>query len=169
MPLAQNFVVVEPNRHAIKTFDCGKPDMDRFLVRFAVKHTKLGISRTWVLPVLGEQRQPVAAYYTLAASTVEREDIPFEKSLPTYPVPVVLLARLAVDRRFQGLRLGEKTLITALRKSVELTDNGLPAVGVILDVLDEDALEFYQCFKIFEPFTTDPMRLFVPLSVVRQI
>ncbi|PUD99108.1 MAG: GNAT family N-acetyltransferase [Candidatus Sedimenticola endophacoides] len=173
MALADAFVAVDKAQHDLKRFNCGKPDMDQFLARFAVKNDLLGISRTWVLPVTeGDdplKKAPVAAYYTLASSTVTREEIPTDKTLPGYPVPVVLLARLAVDEQFKGQRLGEKTLITALRKAVELTDAGLPALGLILDVLDEDALGFYQHYEIFEPFTDDPMRLFAPMAVIKQI
>ncbi|MDX2505867.1 MAG: hypothetical protein QNL62_15520 [Gammaproteobacteria bacterium] len=82
---------------------------------------------------------------------------------------MVLLAKLAVDIKYQGQRLGEKTLITSLRKSVELTDNGLPAVGLVLDILDEDALHFYQRYDMFIPFTNNPMRLFVPMQVLRKL
>lgn len=98
-----------------------------------------------------------------------RDEISTDNSLPGYPVPMVLLARLAVDEQFKGQRLGEKTLITALRKSVALTDTGLPALGVILDVPDEDALGFYQHYEMFEPFTDDPMRLFVSMHRLRKI
>ena len=144
-----------------------------FLARFAVKNMRLGLSRTWVLPVVAEDPQPkksqIAAYYSLASSTVMKEEIPSDKNLPGYPVPVVLLARLAVDEQCKEQRLGEKSLITALRKSVELTNSGLPALGVILDVLDEDALGFYKRYKMFEPFTDNPMRLFVPMHILRQI
>jgi hypothetical protein len=76
---------------------------------------------------------------------------------------------LAVDQRFQGQRIGEKTLISAHRHSVTLTERGLPAMGLILDVLDEDALAFYQRFELFQPLTDDPMRLFVPMQVAEQI
>ena len=62
---------------------------------------------------------------------------------------MVLLTKLAVDKQFKEQRLGEKTLITALRKSLELTDTGLPALGVILDVSDADALGFYQHHEMF--------------------
>ena len=95
-----------------------------------------------------------------------REEIPTDTRLPGYPVPVVLLARLAVDHRFQGQRLGEKTLVSALRHSITLTERGLPAIGLILDVLDEDALTFYQRFDLFQPFTDDPMRLFLPMNIL---
>lgn len=172
MALRQVFVPVDHTRHNLKGFRCGKPGMDEFLARFAIKNRKLGLCSTWVLPA-DENPQPqkatIAAYFTLASSTVTREEIPTDKTLPGYPVPVVLLARLAVDERFKGRRLGEKTLITALRKSVELTERGLPTLGLILDVLDEDALGFYRRYEMFEPFTDDPMRLFVSMHILKQI
>ena len=146
--------------------------MNSYLARFAAKNMGLKLSMTWVLPgdelVMGKKTR-IAAYYTLASCTVSREEIPTDERLPGYPVPVVLLARLAVDHRFQGQRLGEKALVSALRHSVTLTERGLPAMGLILDVLDEDALAFYQRFDLFQPFTYDPMRLFVPMKVVEQI
>lgn len=172
MELAQEFTPLNPTHHNVKHFCCGKPPMDDFLRRNAAKHMKLGVSNTWVLPVL-EEPQPekprIAAYYTLTPNTVQREEIPYNRSLPRYPVPVVLLARLAVDEEFAKKGLGEKTLVTALRKSVELTDAGAAAVGVIVDVLDEDALKFYQEYEIFDPFTDDPMRLFAPMHTLRQL
>lgn len=172
MAFSAEFVPVDHTRHDLKTFRCGKSGMDSFLSRFAVKHRKLGISSTWVLTVTNDtepQKAQIAAYFTLSSSTVTRKDIPFDKSLPNYPVPVVLLARLAVNQQFQGMRLGEKTLITALRKSIVLTESGLPALGLILDVLDQDAMKFYQRYEMFDSFTDDPMRLFVPMSVLRKI
>ena len=173
MALLHEFILVDHTQHDLKTFNCGKPDMDMFLTRFAVKNMRLGLSRTWVLPVVADDRQSqkeqIAAYYSLASSTVRKEEIPYDKNLPSYPVPVVLLARLAVDEQFKEQRLGEKTLITALRKSVELTDSGLPALGVILDVLDTDARGFYQHYEMFEPFTDNPMRLFAAMHTLRKI
>lgn len=81
----------------------------------------------------------------------------------------MLLAQLAIDRRYQGQGVDEKTLITALRKSIDLTCSGLPALGVILDVLDDDAPSFYRHYEIFEPFTDNPTRLFAPMPVLLQI
>lgn len=147
------------------------PGMNVFLSRFAIKKSKLGLSQTWVLSENQhfQKKSPIAAYFTLASSTVSRDDIPSKSNFPAYPVPVVLLARLAVDKNYQRMRLGEKTLITALRKSVELTDGGLPAVGLILEVLDEDALKFYQHYDILQPFTNDSMRLFIAMNILRQL
>jgi hypothetical protein len=81
----------------------------------------------------------------------------------------VLLARLEVNRCFQKQGLGEKSLIGALRQSVYLTDKGLPALGVVLDVLDQDALSFYQQFEVFQAFTDNLMRLFVAMLVIRKL
>ncbi len=169
MALAQAFVFADPLAHNLKAFDCGKPVMNEFLARFAVKNMQLGLSSTWVLADDEQEKATVAAYYTLASATVFRDEIPFDHGLPGYPVPVVLLARLAIDKQYQGQRIGEKTLVTALRKSVELTNTGLPTLGLVLDVLDDDALGFYQRYEIFEPFTDDPMRLFAPMQVLAKI
>jgi len=145
--------------------------MNLFLSRFAIKHAKLGLSRTLVLPEdsTSLENRPIAAYYTLAASTLFKQEIPTEQGLPGYPLPVALLARLAVDLNHQGKGLGEKSLIFALRHAVRLCDEGLPAYGLILDVLDEEALKFYQRFDFFHCLTEDPMKLFVPMSVLRKI
>ena len=116
-----------------------------------------------------DSKVPVVAYFTLTTGTVSREEIPFDKSLPRHPVPVVLLLKPATDHRYQGQGIGENTLIGALRKSVELTNSGLPALGTILDVLDEEALSFYQRYETFEPFTEDPMWLSAPMTVLQQI
>lgn len=171
MKLCQSFVPVDNTTHLVKTFDCGKPDMNLFLSRFAVKHAQLGLSRTFVLPVDAPEsnKAQIAAYYTLAVSTVSRQSLPVKQTLPSYPIPVALLARLAVDVHFQGNRLGEKSLVYALRHAVRLCDEGLPALGLVLDVLDREALGFYQRFDFFHVFTTDPMRLFVPMTVLRKI
>lgn len=167
------FELLDIQRHDVKSFDCGNPDMNLFLSRYADKNRKLGISSTWVLPVSHPSetatKAAIRGYYTLAYSTVAREQIPIDKSLPAYPVPVILLARLAVNRSFQRQNLGKKTLVTALRQCVVLTDHSLPVLGVVIDVLDDEALSFYQKFQLFQPFTNNPMRLFVPMNVLRQI
>lgn len=171
MKLCQSFVSLDKSKHLIKDFDCGKPDMNQFISRFAVKHAELGLSRTLVLPLdeSKENAAAIVAYYTLAFSTISREKIPRAPSLPRYPLLVVLLARLAVDIDYQKRNLGKKTLIYALRHAVRLCDKGLPAYGLIVDVLDDEALKFYQKFNLFHSLTDEPMRLFVPMSLLQKI
>jgi hypothetical protein len=177
LAVPQEFLALNHTQFDIKAFDCGKPKMNEFFARFAAKHMDKGLSSTWVLPAHFPEdgkKTAVAAYYTLASSTIEREDIPegaINGSLPRYPIPVVMLARMAIDNRYQGKGYGKKALVSALRHSVQLTTapNGLPAIGLILDILDDDAKGFYDKFEIFHPFTDNPMRLFAPMNVLRQI
>lgn len=171
MPLENRFVGLDPALHDVKGFDCGKNALNNFLGRFAAKHARLGISSTWVLTETSDTgKAPIAAFFTLAGHTVTRGDIPTQKrSLPHFQLPVVLIAQLAVSRSHTGQGLGEKTLVTALRKAVELADAGLPAIGIVLDVRDEDALGFYRHFGAFESFSDNPMRLFMPMKVARQL
>ena len=173
MALQSDFVGVDYALQDVRRFRCGKPQMDTFLIRYAQKNAELGISKTWVLldQDKGEKKKlPIAAYYTLAVGTVTRETIPIEHTeLPSYPVPVTLLARLAVSKDYQQSGLGGKTLITALRQAVILKDRGLPSIGVVLDVLDQDALNFYNHFQVFHCFSDNPMRLFLPMRVIQQL
>lgn len=170
MAFRQTIERLDKSRHNIKAFDCGKPAMNQFLHRFAAKHAELGLSGTWVLVEdIEAEKLPVAAYYTLSSATVGKASLPVKQSLPHYPIPVVLLARLAIGQKYQGKGLGAKVLVSALRHSVQLMEQGLPAFGLILDVLDEDALDFYQCFDFFEPFSDDPMRLFIDMESLRQV
>ncbi len=173
MAFATQFELLDPKVHANKMFDCGHDEMNRFLKRYADKNRKLGLSSTWVLPETvenkNEQKMKLGAYYTLASATVKQDIIPYDKKLPAYPVPVVLLARMAVDKRYQKQGLGKKTLVTALRKALELTEKGLPALGVVLDVLDDDAWSFYQRFDTFQTFDDDPMRLFISMQLIKQL
>lgn len=172
MALQQAFLLVDNDSQDLKRFRCGKSPMDFFLARHAARNSALGLSATWVL--LDDDRRerkkyPVAAYYTLAGGTVTRETLPTNQALPPYPVPVTLLARLAVSKEYQGRGIGEKTLVTALRQAVFLRDKGLPSFGVVLDVLDENALKFYQRFELFLPISKNPMRLFVPMQAIQTL
>lgn len=175
MALAQEFVLADSALHHLTGFDCGRDGMNTYLANHAVKNARLGLSRTWVLTVQPDARRDtgklsVAAYYTLAASSILRQILPASaKSLPNYPVPVTLIARLAISTSFQRQGLGSKTLVAACRKARELSDLGLQAYGVILDVLDDDAMLFYQHFGFFHVLTETPRRLFIPMSVLRQL
>ena len=171
MALLAAFVQADARLHDLKSFDCGKASLNEYLRRYAIRNSELGLSRTWVLPEQSLQpKAPVAAYFTLASSTVLRADLPATvSSLPAYPVPVVILARLGVSLTHQGQQLGAKTLVQALRTARELSERGLPAFGVVLDVLDDDALQFYQHMGMFSPLTDQPKRLFIAMDTIRQL
>ncbi len=171
MLLQDSFVDVNKSKHLLRDFDCGKLSMNQFLSRFSYKHNRLGLSKTMVLTSAeNKEKQTVVAYYTLAASSIDKGLLPVTQSLPKYPIPVIVLARLAVDKKFQKQRLGEKTLVSALKHAVHLSDNGLPMYGVILDVLDDEAMSFYQQFDFFSLSNNEDSRqLFVALQTLRQL
>ncbi|MEX0738980.1 MAG: GNAT family N-acetyltransferase [Pseudohongiella sp.] len=169
-----DFTPLDPRIINTRTFDCGKDAINIYLRRFAAKNMALNLNRTYVLPappVGTASKSSVVAYYTLALQTLQRQEMPDPTRLPRYPLPVILLAQLGVDRRFQGQGLGAKTLISALRHAYRVaakTDN-MPALGVILDVLDKDALRFYESYEFFAPLTDQPMRLFCPMAALANL
>ncbi len=168
MPTAE-FLPLNPKTVDVKSFDCGKAAINTYLRRYAAKNMALNLNRTFILPFTREESSKkfrVATYYTLAYQTLMREELPDPTRLLRYPVPVILLAQLGIDQRFQRQGLGSKTLVHALRKAYKIACNplGIPATGVVLDVLDQDALCFYQSFNFFLPLTDNPLKLFVPIT-----
>lgn len=173
MPAAE-FLPLDPSAVNVKSFDCGKDAVNTYLRRYAAKNMALNLNRTFVLPYAPDEsvrKLHVAAYYTLAHQTLAREELPEPSRLPRYPVPVILLAQLGIDRQFQGQGLGAKTLVWALRHAYQIASNpdGIPAMGVVLDVLDQNALTFYQSFEFFLSLTDSPMRLFIPMAALKTL
>jgi GNAT superfamily N-acetyltransferase len=173
MPTVE-FLPLDPRAINVKTFDCGKEAINVYLRRYAAKNMALNLNRTFVLPFTtgdSSAKRQVAAYYTLAHQTLVREALPDPARLPRYPVPVILLAQLGIDQRFHRQGLGAKTLVHALRHAYQIASHpkGLPAMGVVLDVLDNDALSFYQSFDFFLPLTANPMKLFVPMASLQTL
>lgn len=177
MKVPQEFVPLSTAAFDVKAFDCGKPNMNEFLARHAAKHMGKNLSMTWVLPAefsKNGEKTEVAAYYTLATSTIAKADVRGDAklgSLPGYPVPVVMLARLAVSIDYQGKGYGQRVLVSALRHAVKMTapPHHLPVIAVVLDILDEDARGFYDNFDMFLELCANPMKLFVPMNALRQL
>jgi GNAT superfamily N-acetyltransferase len=150
--------------HLRESFDCGKPSLNDFLHALVSQYEKRNLGRTYV--ALREADQRVLGYYTLASGAIEPESLPAKqaKKLPRHAVPVVLLARLAVDRSVHGNGLGGFLLRDALTHSLGLSER-LGIHAVVVDALDGEARAFYERFG-FLPLTDNPMRLFLPLSTI---
>jgi hypothetical protein len=90
--------------HSVDTFDCGQEALNRFLIRFAFQSQQAGASQTYI--ALADQE--VAGYYTLVVGQVEDSAAPerLTKGLARRPVPIMLLARLAIATSWQGNSLG---------------------------------------------------------------
>lgn len=159
--------VLDKNQHNPKNFDCGKQGMNAFLQKFALKNQQLGLSKSWVL-VDNNNPQTIIGYFTLSIQTIEPQLIEEEK-LPKYQLPVTLIARIAVDKTFQGKGFGRKLLFLALKKSLQLNNHGLPTYAIVLDILDNDAKEFYQQFNFFKELDNSGRKLFVPMKIIREL
>lgn len=145
---------VEPlgDGHSLDGFDCGSSELDRWLRSSARTAVAAGTSATYVL-CRGER---VVGYYALAMSAVRHDGAPprLRRGMPD-PVPVVLLARLAIDVSEQGGALGGALLVDALRRCVR-GGREFGARAVVVDAISEQAAGFYRHFGFRD---LDGMRL----------
>ena len=151
--------------HLIEGFDCGREDLNRYLLRYALTNQQAGAGQTYV----GLVRDAVVGYYTLAVGQITREEAPerLTKGLARHPVPIMLLARLAVALHAHGQGIGKALLRDAMQRTLQAADiAGIRAFAV--HAKDEEARGFYLQFD-FVPSPTDPMHLFVLLKDVRRI
>ncbi len=151
--------------HNVKDFDCGKQELTDWLRRFALQNQQAGASRVYVVHQAGQ----VVGYYALAAGSVEPEEAPerVKKGLARHPIPVILLARLAVDVSKHGQGLGAALLKDALKRAASAADE-IGARAVLVHAKDDEAKTFYQHFG-FEPSPTDPLHLFLLMKELRAI
>ncbi len=152
-------------QHRLEGFDCGREELNRYLLRYAAQNQQAGAAQTYV----GLAGETVVGFHTLAVGHVTREEAPerLTKGLARHPVPIMLLARLAVDHRWQGQEVGKALLRDAMLRTLQAADiAGIRALAV--HAKDEAARNFYEKFD-FTPSPTDPMHLFVLLKDVRRI
>ncbi len=151
--------------HIVEGFDCGKEPLNRFLTRYALSNQRANASQTYVA-VKGKR---VIGYHTLVVGEVEFESAPerLTKGLARYPVPLVVLARLAIHTDRQGQGIGAGLLKDALLRTLQAADIvGIRALAV--HAKDEDARKFYEHFD-FKPSPTDPLHLFLLLKDIRAL
>jgi GNAT superfamily N-acetyltransferase len=151
-------------RHDIADFDCGVPPLNEWLSRHALVSQASGATQIYV----GIRAQTVLGFYALAAGSVEpaRASRRVAMGLGRYPVPVVVLARLAVDQRAQRRGVGAALLKDALYRVAGAAD----IIGVralLVQAKDEAARRFYERFD-FEASPTDPLHLFLLMKDLRR-
>ena len=139
----------------VDSFDCGQPDLNRYLQRYAWSNQKANSAQTYVACAGSE----IAGYYSLSVAGVDHASTPDRvvRGLARHPVPVMLLARLAVNRNSQGKGLGAALLKDALLRTLQAADiAGIRAI--IVHAKDEAARQWYLRFG-FEPGPITPMHL----------
>lgn len=146
--------------------DAGNQALNEFLSRYARQNADKGLGRTYVATRPGEAR--VRGYYTITSSSVTFATLPDseQKKLPRYPIPVALVARLAVDRSEQGKGLGAELLMHALSTVLDVAERlGIRAIEV--HAKHDAAKRFYLKYG-FEPLVDDPLHLYIALEKVRR-
>ncbi len=152
--------------HRVEEFSCGEQALDRWLRSYAGRNHQRDAARTFVT---AEQDGKVAGYYTLVAAQVEYEQATasVRRGLSRhFPIPVALIARLAVTTPYQGAGLGRSLLLDALERVVRASDE-LAIRAITVDALDDRATSFYHRFG-FQSSSLAPRTLMVPLDVVRR-
>jgi len=129
------------------TFRSGDPDLDRFLLKYAGQNQfRHHIGATYV----AAEGNAVAGYVTVAPGHIEIEDLPAaqRKKLPRYPLPVLRLARLAVDESRRGRGLGKELLRFVLLLALRMAEE-FGCIGVVVDA-KPGAVEFYRQFGFLD-------------------
>jgi predicted N-acetyltransferase YhbS len=129
--------------HQLEGFDCGKPALDDWLLRHARQAQGSGSAKTFVVA----DGARVAGYFSLTVGQVDTLDAPerIRKGMGQYPVPVVILARLAVSRQDQGHGIGLGLLRDAIRRTMLIAEQ--PGIRAMLThPIDEEAAKFYARF-----------------------
>ena len=150
--------------HAVDGFDCGKDPLNRFLQRYALQNQQAGASQTYV----GLVANDIVGYYTLAFGSAEHAAAPARigKGLARHPIPLMVLARLAVSTDWQGHGVGAALLKDAVLRTLQAAEiAGLRALAV--HAKDDRARTFYERYG-FVPAPTDPYHLLVLLKDIKK-
>jgi len=159
-----NYLIEALNKtHDRANFDCEEADLNDFLKHYARQNDSKGLGKTFVA-VFPEERQ-IRGYYTISSGSISFEVFP--ENLPRYPIPIVHLGRLAVNKTAQGTGLGGLLLFDALRRSIKLADQlGIYAIEV--RALTEKAKQFYLKFG-FTGLKDDELHLYLPIKTIRKL
>lgn len=162
------FAIAALARHHDRSgFNCGSEPLDRYIRKQASQDARRRVARVFV--ALPEGGAEVAGFYTLGAGSIERAALPLEaaKRLPYHPVPVALIGRLAVDRRWAGLGLGSALLADAFRRVIGASE-ALAVYAVVVDAKDERAQAFYEHFGFIRLPATE-RSLFYPVAAIERL
>jgi GNAT superfamily N-acetyltransferase len=147
--------------HQTEGFDSGESSLDNWLRRRARANQASGASRTYVVC----EGKRVVGYYALASGSVTQAEVPgrFRRNMPE-PIPVAVLARLAVDRGYQGRGLGRALFRDAAHRVAHAAD-AIGIRGIIVHAVSEEARKYYIALG-FDPCPREAMTLVVTLKDV---
>lgn len=155
--------VLLDQKHQRIGFNCGEAALDEWLVKRAIKNQQNGASRTFVIC----DNNQVVGYYALAMGSVERITAPksLARNMPE-AIPVIVLARLAIDQQYQGRHLGAALLKDAMLRSLNVSQN-VGTKALLVHAISEAAQNFYLSYS-FVPSSIDPMTLLLPMTHIQR-
>jgi GNAT superfamily N-acetyltransferase len=156
----------DTDRHDVTSFSCGNELLDRWLVRYAGQNQRRDAARTFVA---ASDDWRVYGYYTLVAGQLEHHEATAETSKRLsgrFPIPVAILARLAVDAGRQNHGIGAALLNDALMRVVRASEQ-VAIRAVVVHAVDHDAATFYERFG-FRALTATPTTLMTTLDVLHR-
>lgn len=148
--------------HDLEAFDSGNATLDEWLIKRALKNQDSGASRTFVI----RDDDKVIGYYALATGSVERDVATgnFARGMPE-PIPVIVLGRLAIDKHYQGKRLGAALLKDAMLRTVTISQN-VGVRGLLVHAISDEAKRFYLNYG-FQESPMEPMTLLISIKTIK--
>lgn len=166
-----NLIAPEPltSQHYRADFDCGVAALNQFLHKHALQNQAADAARTYVASTMTTKGKQVVGFYTLAAGAIAPDESPerIRKGLARHPIPVILLARLAIDINFQGKGLGKGLFKDALLRTAQAADV-IAARALLVHAKDEEAKAFYLRYNL-EQSPTHPLHLFLLMKDLRKL
>jgi predicted N-acetyltransferase YhbS len=146
--------------HDLSAFDCGKEPLTSWLKKHALQSQNASHTKTMV--ITEDDTNVVIGYYSYNVVSVDHvESTPerVRKGLAKHPIPVFLIARLAIDSKHKGQSLGQRLCLHALKGAAAISGT-IPIRAIIVDAIDDEAKEFYSKFD-FEPYPADSLRMWL--------
>lgn len=168
MKLSKTIELFDKSKHDRSKFDCGNEELNNYLKKYLAQNIKKNLIKAYVATEQDTGR--ILGYYTLSSSSIAMQtlDESLLKGLPKYPIPAVLIGRLASDvaTRGKGLRIGGKLLIHALKNSLELSER----LGILLVIVDakDGAKSFYQHYG-FVPIRSDSDQMLMTIQSIKKL
>jgi len=165
-PPSSRYKIESLASHDRTSFECGIPELDRYLQYQAGQDAKRKVAAPFVLVgTAGE----ILGYYTLSAYGVRAAELPLDvaRKLPKYPLlPATLLGRLAVSKAYQGRNFGEVLLMDALYRSWRNTAD-VASIGIVAEASNEKARAFYLRYE-FIPLVDNPNKVFLAMKTIER-
>lgn len=165
--MKHNINIIAFNKsYDLKEFDCREPILNSYLVNYASQDIKRYLASVFL--GINSATKKIIGYYTLSSNRINISDLSIEyaKKLPNYPyLPAILISRLAIDKNYQGQKLGEYLLLDALNRSFKAE---IAAFAVIVEAKNQQAINFYKSYGFIQ-FIDSQNKLFLPMNIIAKI